>query len=271
MSRRVALFLSRRAPIWHCNRAQILRRRLSNVDVTSIDIGQLRSSVLNRIDSRKDEIIRKSQTNLFDTILDNVLAGNATDDDVKKTMEEMDSQNVVELATDIYSSQERAGSDVVHLAAPLFRSAAMQGNINAKYTYAQLLRQGQGVTPDPSEAATLFSELSRGGHPYAQFALAGMYSAGLGVEKNAEKSLQLYRLSAKNGIVQAHNAIGNLYLNEIIEGKGPLDAIECFQKGIEMGDMHAHMSMAHCYNHGKGVTKDESKAFHHLQIASQSV
>lgn len=43
---------------------------------------------MNRIDSRKDEIIKKSQTNLFDTILDNVLAGNATDDDVKKAVEE---------------------------------------------------------------------------------------------------------------------------------------------------------------------------------------
>ena len=35
-----------------------------------------------------------------------------------------------------------AGQDVIHLAVPLFRLAALRGNVNAKYTYAQLLRTG---------------------------------------------------------------------------------------------------------------------------------
>ena len=74
----------------------------------------------------------------------------------------------------------------MELAASLFSYAAEQGDHNALYTYAQLLRTGmslqrciwkllstalllgQGVERDLSKAADILTDLSMKGHPYAQ-------------------------------------------------------------------------------------------------------
>lgn len=111
------------------------------------------------------------------------------------------------------------------MAAALFQYAGEEGDTNALYTYAQLLRTGplspttcglylttpslgQGTETDLSQAGQLFSELAMKGHPYAQFALAGMYYTGSGVEQNFTRAYSLYSVASQNYVAEAFNVLG---------------------------------------------------------------
>ena len=45
-------------------------------------------------------------------------------------------------------------------------------------------------------------------------------------------------------------------------------AFEYFTKAAKLGDAHAHFRLAHLYDEGKGVEKDERKYIHHLEEAA---
>eukprot|EP00795_Rhopilema_esculentum_P015998 gene15998-7331_t len=155
---------------------------------------------------------------------------------------------------------------------PASRHAAISGDLNAKYSYGQLLRLGQaGMDPDPIEAANIFSELAKQGHPYAQFALAGMYYAGSGVKQNFETSYTLFQIAAENGVSQGYNMIGKMYFQGQSVERDYKKAFEYFQKGADKGDIGAYMSLAHCYSNGKGTETDYKKAFEfHMKAAEKS-
>lgn len=121
--------------------------------------------------------------------------------------------------------QPSVGEDVLEMAAALFQYSGEQGDTNALYTYAQLLRtgtwcispstvppsvpsSGQGTETDLSQATQLFSDLAMKGHPYAQFALAGMYYTGSGVEQNFTRAYSLYSVASQNYVAEAFNVLG---------------------------------------------------------------
>lgn len=68
--------------------------------------------------------------------------------------------------------------------------------------------------------------------------------------------------------------VGQLYLNGRVKSDNSddnqEDAVRCFKRGVELGDPHSHASLAHCYTHGKGIEKDEKRAFTHLQTAAKA-
>lgn len=189
---------------------------------------------------------------------------------VEEASKKMTGDHLYELALAVYSLKDTVGEESIEFWAPLFRLAALAGNTDAKYTYAQMLRSGTGIDPDLLEAAKLFTDLSDNGHPYAQFALAGMYYHGIGVDQDFENAFDLYELSSKNGVDMAFSMLGNMYMNgQAVEQSNKL-ALQFFQMGAKKGDPAAELSLAHCYSYGKGVSKNLKKAFeHHLSAATK--
>lgn len=181
-------------------------------------------------------------------------------------------QDVYDLGVAILEASNNVseGLYLVGLAAHLFGYAGEQGDHNALYTYAQLLRTGQGVKMDATKAADILSDLSMKGHPHAQFALGGMHYTGSGVEQSFQKAYTLYKVCSKNYIPQAFNVLGNMHQHGQGVEEDMKSAIEFYTKGCEFGDPHAFMSMAYCYTHGKGVETSLEKAFENYLEASKS-
>eukprot|EP00794_Sanderia_malayensis_P013912 gene13912-15361_t len=187
----------------------------------------------------------------------------------KLKADEMKPADLYILASDIFSLQDKVGEEAAILSGPLFKHAAIAGDINAKYSYAQLLRTGQaGIDADPKEAAAIFSELAKQGHPYSQFALAAMYYSGIGVNQNFETAYTLYQISAENGIFQSYNMIGKMYLEGQSVAANHIKAVEYFKKGVNEGDVNAYMSLAYCYTNGKGIETDNKESFRYHQMAA---
>jgi TPR repeat protein len=141
------------------------------------------------------------------------------------------------LAVSVFRARESVGGDVLPIAAALFQQAGQEGETNSLYTFAQLLRTGQGVETDLVRAADLLSQLAMKGHPYAQFALGGMYYAGSGLEQNFTRAYSLYKVASQNYVAEAFNVLGSMYQH----GQGvPEDlekAVEHYRSGADLGTL----------------------------------
>ncbi|XP_064392031.1 putative beta-lactamase HcpC [Halichondria panicea] len=176
---------------------------------------------------------------------------------------------VYDLAVAVFQSRDRL-TDAGNIATTLFEYSGELGDSNASYTFAQLLRTGQGVSPDVTRAGQIMTELSMKGHPYAQFTLAGMYYSGMGMEQNFNRAFTLYKVSSQNFIPEAYNILGEMYKNGQGVAEDMTEAVACYKKGAELGDPMAHLSLGVCYTHGKGVEESMLKAFEHHTEASKS-
>jgi len=173
------------------------------------------------------------------------------------------------LASQIIELQDKVGDEASTVATPLFKLATEMGDLNAKYSYAQLLCRGTGGLPlDPQTASTLFMDLAKAGHPYAQHSLAGMYYSGFGTDQNYETALSLFQISAHNKVAASYNMLGKMHYSGEGTKQNFRKAVQYFIQGTEAGDMQSCMSLAHCYSHGKGVLVNHEQAFfYHRQAA----
>lgn len=227
--------------------------RAISTDPSSI-IESVRSKLKNQ-----DSKLEKKQINL----LSSVLCGRIQNTD------DLTGKDVFELATSTFEALRQTNEDLA-LATELFKKAHELDNTDASYTYAQLLRLGQGCTPDPVTAAKIFTDLSLKAHPYAQFSLGVMYYSGLGIEQSHSKAFTLYKVSAKNGIPQAYSALGDMYFNGQGIPEDKEEAVKCYENAAKLGDPAAHLSLAQCYNKGSGVEASFQKSFDHYKAAADA-
>ncbi|KDO20064.1 hypothetical protein SPRG_14212 [Saprolegnia parasitica CBS 223.65] len=119
--------------------------------------------------------------------------------------------------------------------------AAMEaGDHNAKFSYARLLKQGQGFSkPDVISATKHFKQLADVRHPWGTFAYAEALRTGDGTKKNVSKAFELYLLCAQSNLPPSYMAVANLYITGDGVDKNVPEALKWYQKAAESGDMHA--------------------------------
>jgi TPR repeat protein len=95
------------------------------------------------------------------------------------------------------------------VAARLYIVASEQGDGDAQYTLAQLLRiGGAGLAKDPEWAAALLKEAACDARPVAQLALGMMLMNGEAGPTDHTQAYAHILAAAANGFVAAHNVLG---------------------------------------------------------------
>jgi len=76
--------------------------------------------------------------------------------------------------------------------------------------YGLMLRAGEGIARDDSEAVRNFRIAMERGSRWGTFNLGGMYETGRGVPANRDEAIRLYRLAAEQWVPDAVDALRRL-------------------------------------------------------------
>lgn len=155
-----------------------------------------------------------------------------------------------------------------------FYTLAKEGDAKAQYNVGLIYANGKGTTKDLPKAQKWYEKAASQGSGPAQYNLAQMYHVAAQNDTHAyEKAKYWYEKAVESGVMQAHNNLASLYM----EGKGvkkdQKKAFELFQKAASMGESTAQVNVAVLYAWGDGVTHDKMKAYENLKkalIAGQS-
>ena len=93
----------------------------------------------------------------------------------------------------------------------MYRDAAQQGNIDAKfglgYLYYVGYNDGEDIFQSYELAAEWFREAADQGHDESQYYLGRMYESGEGVIENIDEAMKWYKKAADQGNAYAEEAI----------------------------------------------------------------
>ncbi|OQR84567.1 hypothetical protein ACHHYP_13239 [Achlya hypogyna] len=143
----------------------------------------------------------------------------------------------------------------------VWKTAMELGDQNAKFSYARLLKQGQGFPkPDLISSTMLFKQLADAKHAWGTFAYAQALHNGDGIKVNLPKAFELYLLCAKSDIPPAYMAVANMYITGAGVDKNVPEALQWYTKAAESGDMHAKSLLGDWYFNGDyGVPVDRAR------------
>ncbi|CAB5195310.1 unnamed protein product [Rhizophagus irregularis] len=194
---------------------------------------------------------------------------------------------------------EGIGSEINErkVAFELYREAAKKGHDLAKCDLADCYQNGKGVEKDERKAFELYKETVAKGYDWAKFKLAECYQNGKGVEKDEKKAVVLYEEVANDGYIWACNKLGDCYQNGKGVEKDERKAFELYNKvsakveragrGEELAkDLNevsywyqksaadydnelALYKLGEIYELGKGVNKNEARAFDYYKQAAE--
>ncbi|OQS04616.1 hypothetical protein THRCLA_03163 [Thraustotheca clavata] len=132
-----------------------------------------------------------------------------------------------------------------------WKNAMENGDLNAKFSYARLLKQGQGFEkPDLITSAMYFKQLADARHPWGTFAYAQVLQNGEGTKVHLPKAFELYHLCAQSNIPPAYMAVANMYISGQGVEKNISEALKWYTKASESGDMHAKSLLGDWYFNG---------------------
>lgn len=107
------------------------------------------------------------------------------------------------------------------------------------------------------EAFVRYQTLAEQGNAQAQLILAGMLADGIGTVPDRDKSEILYERAAQNGSPQAQHHLGYIcYQRNDYSG-----ACSWYQSSASHGYLPALWRLAWLYRQGKGVLRDDSRAY----------
>jgi len=160
----------------------------------------------------------------------------------------------------------------------LWRAAALEGDVNARYSLATALRKGEGAEADPETAMAELRALAEDGHPWAQFAVASALRDGdphaVGGAAPAvarEEALALFKIAAKNKVAPALFNIGNMYAaGEGVEAPDLGEALLWYERAAESGDPQALFHLGQRYGNGAGVEQDAARSFEMHSAAAEA-
>ncbi|RHY43962.1 hypothetical protein DYB38_004688 [Aphanomyces astaci] len=132
----------------------------------------------------------------------------------------------------------------------LWQTAAAKGHLNAKYSYAQCLKQGKGeLKADPVAATAHFRQLYEAKHAWGTYGYAEALNVGDGIRPNKPKAFELYMACAKSDLPPAYMAVANMYASG--EGVAKVcEALEWYHKAAAKGDAHAKSILGDWYFNG---------------------
>jgi len=149
-----------------------------------------------------------------------------------------------------------------------FYVLAKNGDAQAQFNVAMMYENGKGLKANQGEAMYWYEKAAKQDNAAAQYNLAKLYHASAQTDAFAYKKAKYwYEKASKNGMMQAHNNLASLYM----EGKGvPKDekkAFELFEKAANMGDAAAQVNVAVLYAWGSDTVHDKMKAYENLKKA----
>lgn len=143
--------------------------------------------------------------------------------------------------------------------------AVLEINVRSAYMpsiilLAKMLRDGNGVTADPLQAAELFISAGLKGDPDGYLLLAELFQQGRGVEKSEERALDyLKKAVEQKSKVGTHN-VGCAYF----VGKGCKQsykkALNYFKAAADLGNPLSQINLGNMYYNGLGVKVDLKEA-----------
>ena len=139
------------------------------------------------------------------------------------------------------------------------------------------------IEKNETKGIKLLEKSALQGHFEAQARLGDCYTKGTGVKKDRSKAIEWHRKAAKQGFEISETKLGGIF------GLAPLSSYylqfsscnfwddidtvinntEQYIKKAEQGDAQAQYYLGICYANGKGVQKDDKKAFEWTQKAAE--
>ena len=162
--------------------------------------------------------------------------------------------------------------------------AEEHADADTNYTLGMGYLWGQSkLEKDETKGAKLLEKSALQGHFEAQARLGVCYTKGTGVKKDRSKAIEWHRKAAQQGFEISLTELGGII------GLAPLssyylqfsscnfwddiDAVinnaDQYIKKAEQGDAQAQYYLGICYANGKGVQKDDAKAFEWMQKAAE--
>ncbi len=139
----------------------------------------------------------------------------------------------------------------------LLKSAALRGSSRAMTILGENYLNGKYVERDPAEAFNWFFRSASIGNPKSQYQVAVMYDTGLGVEKDPEKALEWFsRYSSTLLNDFRKDALDTIRARHVEEDKAP-DLVKAASHTMDTRSM---VTLASKYASGRGFKKNEGAA-----------
>ena len=149
-----------------------------------------------------------------------------------------------------------------------FYALAKKGDAKAQYNVAYMYANGKGVQKDMDKARKWYEKAAKQDNGAAQYNLAQIYhAAGESDPYRYEKARYWYEKAVEAGIMEAYNNLAALYIDGKGVKKDQKKAFELFQKAAKMGDPSAQVNVGVLYAWGEGITNDKMKAYDNLKKA----
>ena len=129
---------------------------------------------------------------------------------------------------------------------------------------ASMYASGLGVTKDEAMALKLFRKAAEKGNTFAQYRLGLIYELGIGVAKSQREACESYRSAGVGGHSQGLVQTGYCYSQGIFgadnKAYNQAFAVDWFRQAADKGNPIGQYELAHAYEFGIGLEKDEKKA-----------
>lgn len=152
-----------------------------------------------------------------------------------------------------------------------FYVLAKGGDAEAQYNVGMMYANGKGVKADLSEAKRWYEKAAEQGNASAQYNLAQLYHHIGESDPHAYKRARYwYEKAALGGVVQAYNNLAALYLEGKGVAKDQQKAFELLKKAAQTGDANAQVNIGVMYAWGEDIAHDKMKAYENFKKALQA-
>jgi len=150
-----------------------------------------------------------------------------------------------------------------------FYVLAKEGDPKAQFNVGLIYANGKGVAKDNYQAMVWYKKAAEQGNTAAQYNLAKLISQKPGKEdtRAQEKVKYWYEKAAEGGQKEAVNDLALLYLKGKGVKKNERKAFELFKKAAKMGDSAAQINVALMYAWSEDVPNNKMKAYRNLKQA----
>jgi TPR repeat protein len=138
----------------------------------------------------------------------------------------------------------------------------------ARYSLANMYRDGKGVEQDYVEALNWYQKAADQGLALAQYNLGQMYRDSKGVQQNYAETLKWFHLAAEHGQADAQYSLGVMYR----AGQGMPQNYDKARKwcwlAADQGNAWAQTSLGWMYARGEGVPQNYAEALEWFRKAA---
>lgn len=180
-----------------------------------------------------------------------------------------DSNSTRQQMPDFFTPMEQTKSDAKKTYAPIIGNPkpklSTDATTNNEYYYKAVECKR---AKDYDGVIQYWTKAAESGDAVAQRDLAGLYNT----LSDYPKAVYWYQKLADQGYADAQDMLGNFYMSGVVnDQENPRKAILWYEKAAKQGYTSAQSSLAMCYEEGKGVPKDTSKAIYWFERVAGDV